>query len=441
MKLLVIDPAGNGLDFAVRAQRDGHAVKHFIRKEPKTEFIGRGFIELVPEFQPWLGWADLVFNTDNTFYLRELDAHRARGGRIVGASSELARWELDRDTGMKVFREHGIAVPDSQEFANYDKAIAYVRKEMRAFVSKPSGDADKTLSYVSKGPADLVYMLERWKGTGKLKGPFILQEKVEGIEMAVGAWMGVGGWRSPWCENWEFKKLCVGDLGCQTGEQGTVLRYVKQSKLADLVLKPLTRTLVSVGYIGYIDVNCMIDERGQPWPLEFTMRPGWPTFNIQEPLHDFDVTEWLMSLTQRDSESGRRISTDTISLGVVLSIPDYPYSHLTRKEVLGVPVYGLTTVREHVHPCALMAGEAPQRTNGAIKNAPMMVTAGDYVLVMTATSPTVRESALTAYRRLRRLTVPNSPMWRTDIGRRLAKELPKLQSHGYAMAMSYSPPG
>jgi phosphoribosylamine-glycine ligase len=67
------------------------------------------------------------------------------------------------------------------------------------------------------------------------------------------------------------------------------------------------------------------------------------------------------------------------------------------------------------------------------------VTAGDYVLVMTAMAETVKDSALTAYRRLERLTVPNSPMYRTDIGKRLAKQLPKIQAMGYATGMTYSP--
>jgi phosphoribosylamine--glycine ligase len=173
---------------------------------------------------------------------------------------------------METFEAHGIPVPDYREFSNFDQAIAYVKKEDRPFVSKPSGDADKALSYVAKSPADLVYMLERWKKSSKLKPPFILQEKIDGIEMAVGGWLGPHGFNKGWLENFEFKKLCNGDLGCATGEQGTVLRYVAKSKLAKQVLAPFADTLVDAGYTGYVDVNCIIDESGQPWPLEFTMR-------------------------------------------------------------------------------------------------------------------------------------------------------------------------
>src|SRR5215831_18237086 len=225
--------------------------------------------------------------------------------------------------------ENGIEVPAYKEFNNYDDAIRFVKKHDRPFVSKPSGDADKALSYVAKTPTDLLFMLERWKASSKLKPPFILQEKVEIVEMAVGGWIGPGGWNEGWCENWEEKKLCTGNLGCSTGEQGTVLRYVKSSKLAKQLLLPLTDDIRRTGHTGYVDINCIIDEKGQPWPLEFTMRPGWPTLNIQQELHKGDSIEWLANLV--DGTDSKNLTLNEIAIGVVLSIPDYPYSHLTRK--------------------------------------------------------------------------------------------------------------
>lgn len=439
MKFLLIDPMGAGLDIAMRAKAAGHEVRHFIRQTPKTDKIGRGLVDVVSDFTPWLNWADLVFNTDNTRYLRELDAHRLRSPKtaVISASQESALWELDRGIGQDVLRKAGVAVPPYKEFTTYDQAIAYVKKEMRRFVSKPSGDADKALSYVAKTPEDMVYMLERWKRAGKNNGPFILQEFIGGIEMAVGGWFGPGGWNRNWCENWEFKKLMDGDLGVNTGEQGTVMRYVKRSKLAEKVLLPVTVGLAKLGYVGYVDVNCIIDEEGTPWPLEFTMRPGWPCFNIQQALHEGDPIEWMMDLAKgRDAQN---TLANSVALGVVLSIPDYPYSHITRKEVQGVPIYGLSpAVMEHIHPCEMMLGQAPQEKAGQITTAPMPVTAGDYVLVASATSDTVYAAKQKAYRVLRRLRVPNSPMWRTDIGDRLAKQLPKLQAMGYATGLKFS---
>lgn len=437
MRLLIIDPNGNGLDLAVRAQREGHEVKLFLRQTPKNEFIGRGYVELVDDYKPWLRWSNLTFNTDNTYYLRDLDSFRRDGGLVVGATQESAEWELDREVGMEVLRKHDIVVPPYEEFNDYDKAIRHVKNSMLRFVSKPSGDADKSLSYCSHGPADMVFMLERWKRLGKLKSPFILQEFVPGIEMAVGGWIGPEGFLEGWCENFEHKKLMNNDLGVATGEQGTVLRYVKTSRLAEKVLKPLEDAIVQSGHTGYVDVNCIIDENGVPWPLEFTMRPGWPTFNIQEPLLEGDICEWLMDLA--NGEADHPISMGSISVGVVLSVPDYPYSHMTKKEVAGIPIYGIDYhLIDHIHPCEMMMGKAPVLSGESLSEELIPMTGGDYVLVMTATGETVQEARQTVYRRLKRLEIPNSPMYRTDIGSRLAKQLPTLQKLGYAKGMVYS---
>ena len=437
MKFLIIDPQGAALDIAIRAQRDGHKVKHFIRQTEKTKYIGKGFVELIDDFKPWLRWADVIFNSDNTMYLHSLDAAKKEGALVISASVESAKWELERDTGMKMFKKCGIAVPPVKNFSNYDDAIRYVKKEQRRFVSKPSGDADKALSYVAKSPADMVYMLERWKKAQKLKGDFILQDFIGGVEMAVGGWFGPHGFNVGWCENFEFKKLMNDDKGVATGEQGTVIRYVRNSKLAETVLAPLEDELAKVGYVGYIDVNCIIDDEGTPWPLEFTMRPGWPTFNIQQALHEGDSVEWLRDLAE--GRDARNTTLDTIALGVVLSVPDYPYSHLTKKEVVGTPIYGIKPgIWGNLHPCEMAMGMAPMEVGETIITSPIPVTAGDYVLVMSGTGETVREAKRRAYRRLDNLIVPNSPMWRTDIGDRLSKQLPKIQAMGFAKGMLYS---
>ena len=423
----------------MRCQKDGHDVRLGIKLDEKTKNIGKGLVQVVDDYRKWARWADIVFMADNTLYTHDLDRWRAEGIKIVGASIEAAEWEVNRSTGMKVFEKAGIATASCKEFKSYDDAIAYVKREDRRFVSKvvDGGVADKTLSYCSKSPEDMIYMLQRWKKLQKLAGAFVLQEFIAGVEMAVGAWFGSGGFSAGWCENWEFKKLMNDDMGVATGEQGTILRYVRSSKLARRVLQPLQGALQRIGYVGYVDINCIIDDAGTPWPLEFTMRPGWPTFNIQMALHDGDHAQWLLDLW--NGKDARNWRMNEVAAGVVVSIPDYPYSHATKREVTGVPVYGVEDW-EHVHPCQMMLGSAPQKFLKKFVDSPMIVTAGDYVLVMSGTGPDVKSATDSVYRRLDKLVVPNSPMYRTDIGRRLRKQLPLLQAKGYATGMEFSTP-
>ena len=442
MRLLIVDFPGSGLDLAIRATVAGHEVKLAIKQGEKQKHIGKGIVDVVDDFRPWLRWANLVVATDNTKYIVELDRHRRDGGVVIAPSPVTAEWEHDRQIGQRVFRRAGIATLPSIEFDDYDRAIAYVTRTMGRFVSKPNGITgnDKSLSYCSSGPADMVYMLHRWKKQGKLKNSFVLQEFMPGIEMGVSGWFGPQGFMGCWEENFEFKKLMNDDMGVATGEQGTVLRYVRSSKLANLVLKPLEKQLRAANYVGDVDVNCIIDEKGTPWPLEFTTRLGWPAFQLQMALlkDGQDPVQWLYDLAT--GEAKVPFLLDRVAIGVVLSIPDYPYSHATQKEVVGVPIYGITpTLRPHVHPCEMMAAKAPVERGGKIIEELVPAAAGDYVLTMTAVGTSIQEVREKVYRRLNRLRkrMPSNPMYRTDIGERLASQLPLLQKSGFAKGLTY----
>jgi phosphoribosylamine--glycine ligase len=282
-------------------------------------------------------------------------------------------------------------------------------------------------------------MLERWKKKSKLKGAFILQEKVSGIEMAVTGFFGPAGWAKGFTENWEHKKLFHKDMGPGTGEMGTALRVVKRSKLADKTLAPLTDKLHAENYVGAVDVNCLIGDAGEVWPLEFTMRPGVPLFQIQQALIDGDHAEWL-----RDLAEGRACAPpwiyDKFAVGCVMAIPDFPYSHATNKECCGVPIYGVNDRnRGNIHPSMVMIGDVWRSIDGKLIKTPGWVTAGDYVLCGTGIADTVQDARNKALRSLDPLKdTPSSPFWRHDIGSRLSTELAALQENGFAAGARFS---
>ena len=153
------------------------------------------------------------------------------------------------------------------------------------------------------------------------------------------------------------------------------------------------------------------------------MRFGWPAFNIEMSLHQGDFIEFLAGVATGDMPAGPLRSFNTVACGVVLAIPDFPYSHATRKEVIGLPIWGPTD-DEGWHPCEVMAGEEAAQAS-----------AGDYVGVAAGCGETVRAAADGAYRLLDKLSMPASPFWRNDIGKRLSRDLPKLQEHGFAAGM------
>lgn len=434
MNILLIDSCGSFVDFGLRCQDWGHAVKHFLgpAKNGDRLKIGDGLLERVNDWPKWMRWADLILVDDNTKYLTMLEPFRKFGYPIVGATPDAAEWELDRTIGQKILKDAGGEIMPYKTFTDYDAAERHVMQTMKRYVSKPSGDADKALSYVSKSPADMVYMLRHWKKHRKMKQPFILQEFVPGIEMAVGGWFGKNGWNEKILINFEHKKFMDDDLGVNTGEQGTVMQYVTDDKLARELLYPISDALLKIGYIGYVDAAAIIDEQGKPHFLEWTMRFGWPCFQIQTVLHQGDPAQFLADLCA-GYDSLR--TSDDVATGVVLSIPDYPYNNKRPEELSGYPIY--CDQNEHIHPCEVKAGVAPQMIDGKIVEGPCWVTAGSYVLVTTGIGKSVSISARRAYAELDKIEIPNSPAWRTDIGKRLQKQLPILHELGYAKKMNY----
>ena len=435
MNILLIDAIASYVDFAMRCEAAGHTVRVFMGPDPKglRHPAGDGLITKVRDWRPHMKWADLICTSDNTKYVRELEAFRRQGYPIFGCNSECAAWELQRDVGCRVFEAAGIPTIPSILFKNYDEAIAHVdANPLMRYVSKPLGDADRALSYVSKSSRDLRFMLTEWKKHAP-RHPFIFQDFHRGIEVAVGAWVGRNGFGG-WClENFEHKKLMNDDIGPNTGEMGTVMKYVPitDSCLAQKLLVPLEPELIRQGFTGYIDVAVIIDEKGVCWPLEFTTRPGWPLFQIQQVLHP-DPCQWMLDMVQGTNTFEPYTE---VAVGLVCAIKDFPYNFQPREAMCGFPVWGLTGKnRYYFHPAEMQLGCGPELDGKRLVEVPMMVSAGSYVGVVSGVGDTVTAAIDHAYGNLKCLEFANSPMYRTDIGQRVLRKLPELQKLGYMTA-------
>lgn len=437
MKILAVDCIGGMLDWCMRCIEAGHDVRLWVkpRDNEKRNPIGDGYVNKVADWKGSMQWADLIVLSDNANLMSELEPYFKKGYPIFGPNSAGARLELDRQFGQDVFKKVGIKITPSTSFTDYDTAKKYVESKMERFVSKPNGDVEKALSYVSKSPRDMIGMLDRWKVENPQNQGFILQPFVRGIEMAIGGWFGKNGWSKWFLENVEFKKHLPGDTGVNTGEQGTVMRYVKDSKLVDKLLTPLTSYLHSINYRGYLDVAVIIDEDGTPWPLEFTTRPGWPCFIIQSALHIGDPAQWMLDLLH--GEDTLEVLDET-AIGIVVSIPDYPFTQYTKRNCTGYPIYNTERlVLEDIHFCEVMLGEVPDEEDDRIVYKKGPVTCGDYVLIATGTDFDIHGAQKRAKRALKTIEIPNSPGWRDDIGEKLERDLPVLQELGYALEWHY----
>lgn len=434
MRLLLIDVGGNFLDLALRASKAGHTVRWFVAPGKNNERlpVGDGLIEKVKEWEKWMGASDLILLSDNTRYIHALEPYRKLGYPIFGPNMIGADMELNRTFGQKIWKDNGVPIMDYKTFNDYDTAIAFVEKNAdKRYVSKPSGDADKALSYVSRDAGDMREMLRRWKKLGKLKSPFILQEFKPGIEVAVGGWFGKEGFSECFNINFEHKKVLNDDLGVNCGEQGTVIYYTPAEKLAKKLLLPVEDYLHSIGYTGYVDAAAIVDKEGA-WPLEWTCRPGWPHNQIISSLHEGDPVEWMAELLHGYDTLEVK---DKICTGVVVSMGDFPFSYKTREENSGIPIY--CDQNENIHPAEVKGGIASHVVGNKLVDMPTWLSAGNYLLIATGLGNSVSSSAKKAYEVIEDIEIPNSPGYRTDIGERLKKQLPELQRLGYCKTITY----
>jgi len=101
--------------------------------------------------------------------------------------------------------------------------------------------------------------------------------------------------------------------------------------------------------------------------------------------------------------------------------------------VSGIPIYDATDM-DHVHLSeVMMEDEVPAMAGEKVVRMPGLVSAGDYIAVITGTGDTITGARRSAYTAVKKIRMPNNPFYRTDIGvGRMVKGLPRLQKLGFA---------
>lgn len=439
----MVDSEAMALDFVMRCIAAEHEVRWF-RFSTKPLRDGEGILEpsvIVADWREhmaWVGKDGLVVNTGNWRFVHELDRYREFGFKIFGPTVQSAKLEIDRASGMKAMAAVGIDVPAYQVFNSLEEARGFAWKSDETWVFKPMGDeGDKSLTYVSDDPADLVGWLDRHIAAGKkLRGQCMLQEKIDILcELGASGWMGPDGFLPDrWQTCIEHKKLMDGEIGPATGEQGTICQYQETDKLANEMLKPMEPVLRALGHRGDFAIGAIIDQKGKAWPCEFTARCGYPAWFLQMASHRGDPAKWMLDLL--NGKDSLRVSYD-VSIGVVMAQPMYPYNKSPPELAEGNPIAGITPENaDNLHFCSVMRGRGPEMRGGKIAMGQIYQTSGEYVMVATALGKTITLARDKVYDTVKDVRFPNK-MFRQDIGCKVGVCLSQLHGFGYVEAMNY----
>lgn len=420
-KFLIVSKWGESLDIANAILQEGNEVKFFIDYRPCHE-IGAGFVPKVRDWKKHVEWADIVV-FDYTGYGKEAAELRAAGKLVIGGSEYVDKLETDRNFGQQELKRHKIKIISYKEFSTFHDAIDYVKANPNAYVIKPSGDAQdyKQLLFVGKEEdgSDIIRVLKAYEKTwGDAMGIFQLQRKVTGVEVAASAFFNGKEFIKPINISFEHKKLFPKELGVSTGEMGTSMFWVDESPIFDATLKKMEATFAKDGFVGHIDINCIVNGNGI-YPLEFTSRFGFPQIFIQraginEPIGN---VLWRIAAGQKF-----RINTKTgFQVGAYVVVPPFPYSDKKTFDLFSkdAVVVVKKSMKEGIHLMHL------KQVNGE-----WLITGDSGIaLLITGTGTTMKEAQKLMYNRINNVLI-NNAYYRTDIGDRWVGDSDKLWAWG-----------
>lgn len=420
MKFLFVTLFGESASLAMKLLEEGHEVRFYI-KDKKMHDVSRGLVPRVRDWKSWKDWADVIVFDDVDFG-REIERLRARGYLVVGGNRFGDRLENDRAFGQKIMRAAGMKVVPTQRFRNFKTAITFVQKKRRRYVLKFSGQLARYLVYISKIPdgSDLVKILQHYDETWPRhqKVDFILQEFIDGVEMAAGAFFNGSNFVYPVNISFEHKHFLAGGIGPLTGEMGTTMFYDKDGgKLFRETLLKMEPYLAKTNYRGFIDINSIVTERGA-YPLEFTSRFGYPQLDIQQVLHK---TEWGVLLWKLAKGTLKKFAVSyDFAVGVVVGSAGMPFEVAYNKYGRRQPIYGITEEnRAYVKLSQVSFRDGVYRTAGS-----------GYVLAVVGKGSNMRVAKRNAYKVIEHITIPHM-VYRIDIGDHWEKEAPLLRKWGY----------
>lgn len=410
-------------DMARQTAREGHDVRYYIRNESARD-VADGFVVKSEDWRADTDWADIIIFDDVLGHGKEAEILRKAGKSVIGGTEYTDALEDDRTFGQQELKKAGVNIIPFQEFTSFDEAIAYVQQHPNRYVIKPSGEAQniKRLLFVGEEEdgKDVLQVLEAYKKAwaDKIK-VFQLQRRVSGVEVAVGGFFNGREFAYPININFEHKKLFPGNIGPATGEMGTSMYWSGPNKIFNATLSKIEPKLREEGYVGYIDINCIVNASGI-YPLEFTARFGYPTISIQQEGILMPIGEFFIELA-----AGRLKTFKTrrgFQVGVRVVVPPYPFHDPQTFQAYSkdAAILFKKPMKDGVH-----IGDVKQVND-------QWLIAGDsgVVLVIVGTGQTMQQARNQAYARLGNVMIPNM-YFRTDIGQRWYDDSDRLHTWGY----------
>jgi len=429
MKFRLISSSGDALALLYRIANEGHSCDFFIKKKNAQDSY-KGILTRIDSPTSKLT-KDTICIFDMVGQGALADQIKKSGFKVYGAGRLNDTMELKRDFGMKLANLCGIKMPKWERFSSFDKAIDFVNKSEKLWVFKPQDNKSPAFTYVPDDQEDLAEMLEYFSKTWTAKIDFVLQEKIEGVEISTEAWY-VNGELVPNSINstLETKRFLDGDYGPNTGCTSSTVwfwpekapnKWAKRTEpttatIYRLTLKMMESFLKRYKYNGPLDINTIISEKDKlPYFLEYTARTGYSAlYALCEGLN-MEIGQFFSELASGEIPE---LKPSYDYLGAVrVSIPPYPNDDGVAKSA-NKPI----RINSLDHIWLLDAKYEDDK----------LVTAGvdGVVAEVTGKAKTLDELEKDIYKRIEKIKVPDM-QFRTDVFRLAKKKISKLKDWHY----------
>jgi phosphoribosylamine--glycine ligase len=177
--------------------------------------------------------------------------------------------------------------------------------------------------------------------------------------------------------------------------------------------------LAEEGYVGYIDVNCIVNNNGI-YPLEFTSRFGYPTISIQQEGILTPISDFFWELAGGLDPKWRTRSG--FQVGIRIVVPPFPFDDEATFESFSknaaIVFKRPTTEGIHIEDVKIVNQQW------------LVAGTSGVVLIVVGLGQTMKQAQAQAYSRIKNILIPNM-YYRTDIGDRWGEDSDKLHNWGY----------
>jgi len=385
--------------------------------------IGNG---LVPKVQSEKEIVD--FHPDVVYVYQ--DPHRVMSltsKHLVAFGSSLLASKLEdaRLYAVSLAESFGLKAPSTFEFDDVDKAYDFLDskegKTRKGWVFKAEGSTYVGTTHVTESDEHLRSVLD-FESHSKNVESFVLQERVEGIEISIEGWFDYrlpSPWLSPINSTIERKRLMSGNVGPMAGCMGSVVWAWPSTnpKLFRQTLEKMTPHLTKIKYVGPLDGNFIIDYKTRtPYFLEWTPRLGWNAFeafmySLSEP---YTVGELLVNLG-RGLLHKYKFSND-YTAAVRLYVPTAP----------NVPVFA-----PYEYDRRLFPKDVYKDDNKQLRTVGREATLGLSVIMETvAAGSTIKEATREVYEDVIPEVITTDLTYRNDM-EDIARDIELLEAWGY----------